>query len=268
MPSFLGTGTIGTAGAGRAQADVAAARRPDRLAVELVFDEGDGSSAGRPFGLRAEVPLAAAFAGRVGTGGAAVALAGRSLRFELVLVVAGTAEGGPLLDLHRHAGEWTIEGEPAALLRPASARPIAAIAPAPVPPAGEPVALPPPAAAAPDAPKRRCSPLPVWRLKRTFAYIEAHLSERVSLADLAAAAGLTRMHFAAQFRVATGTSPHEYLLRRRIERAQEMMHETRETLVSIALAVGFQTQAHFTTVFKRFVGETPHRWRRAAVGGA
>lgn len=112
-------------------------------------------------------------------------------------------------------------------------------------------------------PRRRCSPLPTWRLKRTLAYIEAHLGDTVSLADLAGAAGLTRMHFAAQFRVATGLRPHEFLLRRRIERAQELLAEPSETLVDVALTVGFQTQAHFTTVFKRFVGETPHRWRRA-----
>jgi AraC-like DNA-binding protein len=110
---------------------------------------------------------------------------------------------------------------------------------------------------------RSCSPLPAWRLKRTFAHIEANLAETVTLADLAGAAGLTRMHFAAQFRAATGVRPHEFLLRRRIERSQELMQRTNDTLVEVALGVGFQTQAHFTTVFKRFVGETPQRWRRA-----
>jgi transcriptional regulator GlxA family with amidase domain len=49
------------------------------------------------------------------------------------------------------------------------------------------------------------------------------LDKPVSLADVASSAGLTRMHFAAQFRAATGLRPHEYLLRRRIERAQEMI---------------------------------------------
>lgn len=71
------------------------------------------------------------------------------------------------------------------------------------------------------------------------------------------------MHFAAQFRVATGMRPHEYLLRQRIERAQKMLVETRDSLVEIALGVGFQTQAHFTTVFRRFVGDTPYQWRCA-----
>jgi AraC-like DNA-binding protein len=68
------------------------------------------------------------------------------------------------------------------------------------------------------------------------------------------------MHFAAQFRAATGLRPHEYLLRRRIERAQELLRREPISLSDVALSVGFQTQAHFTTVFKRFVGRTPHRW--------
>jgi AraC family transcriptional regulator len=107
---------------------------------------------------------------------------------------------------------------------------------------------------------RRSAALQQWRLARALDYIEAHLSESVALADLAEAAGLTRMHFAAQFRVATGLRPHEYMLRRRIERAQELLCREPISLADVALSVGFQTQAHFTTVFKRFVGRTPYRW--------
>lgn len=101
-----------------------------------------------------------------------------------------------------------------------------------------------------------------WRLRRVMEYVETNLAEPVSLNDLALAAGLTRMHFAAQFRAATGLSPHEYLLRRRIERAQEMLLDANATLVDIALSVGFQTQSHFTSVFKRFVGQPPRAWRQ------
>lgn len=101
-----------------------------------------------------------------------------------------------------------------------------------------------------------------WRLKRVTEYVEANLGEPVRLADLASAAGLTRMHFAAQFRAATGLPPHEYLLRRRIEHAQEMLVQEKETLVEIALSVGFQSQSHFTSVFKRFVGQPPRAWRQ------
>lgn len=107
--------------------------------------------------------------------------------------------------------------------------------------------------------------LPKWRLKRVVDYVDARLARRITLADMAASTGLTRMHFAAQFRLATGIRPHEYVLRRRIERAQELLRQSDRTLVDVALSVGFQTQAHFTTVFKRFAGQTPQRWRQAIV---
>jgi AraC family transcriptional regulator len=109
----------------------------------------------------------------------------------------------------------------------------------------------------------RAAALPRWRLKRTIDYIDSRLDETVTLADLAGAAGLTRMHFAAQFRAATGLRPHEFLLRRRIERAQEMLLRTKVPVVEIALSVGFQTQSHFTTVFKRFTGQPPLAWRQS-----
>lgn len=110
------------------------------------------------------------------------------------------------------------------------------------------------------------SALPTWRLKRVVQHVDAHLERRVTLADMAAVAGLTRMHFAAQFRRATGTSPHGYLLQRRVERAKALLRDSSRPLVDIALSVGFGTQPHFTTVFKRFVGQTPHRWRQSHVG--
>jgi AraC family transcriptional regulator len=109
----------------------------------------------------------------------------------------------------------------------------------------------------------KASPLARWRLKRAIDYFEAQIGQPVSLAAVASSAGLTRMHFAAQFRAATGMRPHEYLLRRRIERAQEMLAETGMSLVDIALSVGFQTQSHFTSVFKRYAGQPPRAWRES-----
>ncbi|QOG20719.1 MULTISPECIES: helix-turn-helix domain-containing protein [Bradyrhizobium] len=102
-----------------------------------------------------------------------------------------------------------------------------------------------------------------WRLKRVMQYIDDNLDAKVTLQHLAAVAGLSRMHFAAQFRAAVGMRPHDYLLKRRIERAQELLQRADTSLVDIALTVGFQTQAHFTTVFKRFAGNTPYQWRSA-----
>jgi AraC-like DNA-binding protein len=107
-----------------------------------------------------------------------------------------------------------------------------------------------------------------WRLKRVVEYVDNHLSNEMGLSNLAAIAGLSRMHFASQFRVATGLRPHEFLLRRRVGRAEELLRTSSATIVEIALTVGFRTQAHFTTVFKRFVGSTPHQWRAANPGPA
>ena len=113
----------------------------------------------------------------------------------------------------------------------------------------------------------KISALPKWRLKRVMEFIEAHLGETVTLPDLAASAGLTRMHFAAQFRAATGVPPHEYLLRRRIGHAQHLLMTSPASLADIALSVGFQTQPHFTTVFKRFTGRPPYQWKQLASEG-
>ncbi|WP_144140909.1 helix-turn-helix domain-containing protein [Paraburkholderia sp. BCC1884] len=103
--------------------------------------------------------------------------------------------------------------------------------------------------------------LPGWRLNRVLDYVENHLSENISLADMAQAVGLTRMHFSTQFRRATGCPPHEFLLRRRIDHAQHLLRTSKARVIEIALSCGFRSQAHFSTVFKRFVGQTPSTWR-------
>jgi AraC-like DNA-binding protein len=109
--------------------------------------------------------------------------------------------------------------------------------------------------------RREIRELQKWRLKRVIEYVDARLATRITLADMAAVAGLSRMHFASQFRMATGLRPHQFLLRRRVQRAEGLLQNTTMSIVEIALTVGFQTQAHLTTVFKRFMGCTPGRWR-------
>ena len=114
-------------------------------------------------------------------------------------------------------------------------------------------------ASRPRAP--RVGALPKWRLRRVQGHILANIAEPITLADLAEAAGLSRMHFAAQFRVATGCRPHDYVLQHRIECAKQMLASTDTKLVEVALSLGFQTQSHFSTVFKRLTGNTPARWQ-------
>jgi AraC family transcriptional regulator len=107
----------------------------------------------------------------------------------------------------------------------------------------------------------RVNALIAWRLKRVKQFVADHLGGPIALADMGQAAGLTRMHFARQFRAATGLRPHEYVLQQRIQRAKELLLSSDMKLLDIALAVGFQTQAHFTTVFRRIALGTPHQWR-------
>jgi AraC family transcriptional regulator len=116
-----------------------------------------------------------------------------------------------------------------------------------------------------ERPQSIVNALPKWRLKRVQEYVDAHLDECISLADLAKVVGLSRMHFAAQFRAATGYRPHDYLLYRRIESAKAILSSTDMRLAEVALTLGFQAQAHFSTVFKRLTGETPARWRRKVI---
>jgi AraC family transcriptional regulator len=110
----------------------------------------------------------------------------------------------------------------------------------------------------------KATPLVKWRLKRAVDYIEANLTRPIYLAELSNAAGLTRMHFAAGFRSATGCSPSNYILRRKVARSQELLLDPLLSIVDVSTMLGFSSQAHFTVVFKRIVGKTPLRWRQCA----
>jgi len=114
-----------------------------------------------------------------------------------------------------------------------------------------------------ELPPARVNALPKWRLRRVEEYVGMHFDHHISLSELAEVAGLSRMHFAAQFRAATGYRPREYLLHQRIERAKSLLANSKMPLVEVALTVGFSTQAHFSTVFKRITDDTPARWRCA-----
>lgn len=114
----------------------------------------------------------------------------------------------------------------------------------------------------PTGSARTMRALPKWRLSRVLRYIDDNICKPIKLVNLASTAGLSRTYFCRQFRAATGLRPHEYVLRKRIEHAKQMLAATSNTLVDVGLDVGFQTQAHFTTVFKRIVGKTPLQWRR------
>ena len=105
--------------------------------------------------------------------------------------------------------------------------------------------------------KRRCWALPKWRMKRLEQYLSDNVDKRVTLDDMAASVGLSKMHFAAQFRAATGSRPYEYLLFKRIERAKAILTTTRMPLVEVAFSVGFNAQAHFSIRISALLRKTP-----------
>lgn len=112
-----------------------------------------------------------------------------------------------------------------------------------------------------DAAAGRLRPLPKWRLERFMSFIDSNIDQAISLPDMAAVVGLSRMHFAAQFRLATGLRPHDFVARRRISIAAQLLGDPGRSIVDVALSVGFQNQSHFTTVFTRHMGVPPKRWR-------
>ncbi len=103
--------------------------------------------------------------------------------------------------------------------------------------------------------------LPPWRLQRVFAFVRENLAKEVSVAELAQAVGMSQYYFSKLFKMSTGTTPHQYVMRQRVERAQQLLRESRTTLANVATQVGFETQSHFTSVFRHLVGITPKRYR-------
>jgi AraC-like DNA-binding protein len=107
-------------------------------------------------------------------------------------------------------------------------------------------------------------------VERARQFLDAERTRVVHSTELEAITGLTRYELARQFRLALGTSPYRYLLRRRLDLARQRLHaDTR--LVDVAGDAGFADQAHFTRTFKAAFGLTPARYRalrsaRPAVG--
>jgi AraC family transcriptional regulator len=101
-----------------------------------------------------------------------------------------------------------------------------------------------------------------WQIGRLKAYIEAHLDEAIRIEDLTVITRLSPSYFSSAFRRSFGETPHAYLVRRRIVRAQELMLMTDEPLSQIAIACGLCDQAHLSKLFRRAIKMSPNLWRR------
>jgi AraC family transcriptional regulator len=105
--------------------------------------------------------------------------------------------------------------------------------------------------------------LPRARLSRVVEYIEAHIDSEISLKDLAETAGMGAHYFSELFKRSVRLSPHQYVLRRRIERARKLLNDPAITVFEAAVRSGFADQSHFTKIFRRVVGVTPTGYRAA-----
>jgi AraC family transcriptional regulator len=107
-----------------------------------------------------------------------------------------------------------------------------------------------------------------WQVHKVASYIETNLCSPIRIETLANIARLSRAHFSRSFRKNFRDSPIKYIIRRRIERAQELMLSTNASLSQITHDCGFGDQAYLCRLFRRFVGESPGTWRRAHVDAA
>ena len=104
------------------------------------------------------------------------------------------------------------------------------------------------------------------RLRRVIEYLHGSFGEEISLDGLAAVAGLSPNYFLLAFKQTTGRTPHRYLTELRIAKACELLKNPHESIVEISLAVGFSSQSHLTTVFRRFMKTTPAAFREEVLG--
>jgi AraC family transcriptional regulator len=101
-----------------------------------------------------------------------------------------------------------------------------------------------------------------WQERRAKELLQADLARDVSLAELASACRLSCSHFSQAFKQTVGCPPHQWLLQQRVERAKQLILNTKLPLSEIALATGFADQSHFTRVFSQRVKASPAAWRR------
>ncbi|AFY78087.1 DNA-binding domain-containing protein, AraC-type [Pleurocapsa sp. PCC 7327] len=99
--------------------------------------------------------------------------------------------------------------------------------------------------------------LPIYRLRQVIEYIDAYLDRDLTLAELAAVAHMSPNYFTQLFKQSTGFTPHQYVIRHRVERAKQLLIEGELAIADIALQVGFAHQSHFNRHFKRWMGVTP-----------
>ena len=103
------------------------------------------------------------------------------------------------------------------------------------------------------------------RLRRIKELIHAKMEDDLSLDEMAQSVGLSTAHFARMFRKSTGETPHQFVLRQRVERAKAMLRAPDARILDVAVACGFKTQQHFAQVFRDVWGVSPTAYRQDLV---
>jgi AraC family transcriptional regulator len=102
-----------------------------------------------------------------------------------------------------------------------------------------------------------------WQERKVREFIDESLNSKIRLQDCAGKARLSISHFSRAFKATFGTTVLDYIHRRRVERAQQLMLMSEQTSAQIALSCGFADQAHYCRIFRTVVGLSPNAWRRS-----
>ncbi len=98
------------------------------------------------------------------------------------------------------------------------------------------------------------------KLQQAIDFIQAHLTDAVSLEDIATELGMSRYYFCRLFKISTGISPYQYLIQCRIEQSKYLLLKGQMSTAQVAVEVGFADQSHFNRHFKKFVGVSPRQF--------
>ena len=99
------------------------------------------------------------------------------------------------------------------------------------------------------------------QLRRVTAFVHENLDKNLRLLELAEYASLSPAYFCQQFRRSTGLAPHQFILKSRVEKAKNLLAERRNRILDIAILCGFQSQQHFSRVFRKVCGMSPSEYR-------
>jgi AraC family transcriptional regulator len=112
------------------------------------------------------------------------------------------------------------------------------------------------------APAPLVNGLPTWKIRRLIDFIEENLDRDLTLESLASEVGISPLYLPRAFKSAVGQSTHQYVLRRRVERARKLLQTSDIPIAEIALSSGFSSQSHLSNWFLKLIGVSPAAYRR------